>query len=108
MDAGPPEMDAGPPEMDAGPPEMDAGPVSANCAAISDAGLMVCQMSETACEAISDATRDCNATCALAGLVCSQSVPDSEAGECAPEPGGAESNCDQAGRMADYCFCEAE
>lgn len=110
MDSSTPTEDAGA-EMDAGP-MMDAGTDAGtdagppiDCTAIVDAGLMVCQTTETGCEAVSDPTRDCNATCLLAGLVCTQSVPEEG---CNPMVGGEESNCDQAGRMADYCYCGVE
>lgn len=94
--------DSGP--IDGGSTEMDSGPAF-NCDAIADEGLMLCATNTDGCEAVSDATRDCNATCALAGLVCVQSVPEEG---CAPMADGVESNCDQEGRMADYCFCGAE
>lgn len=108
MDSSTPAEDSGPEMMDAGPMTMDAGTDAGpaiDCSAITEAGLMVCETTETGCEAVSDAARDCNATCMLAGLVCTQSVPDEG---CGPMPGGAESNCNQEGRMADYCYCGVE
>ena len=110
VDAGPrPDssvMDASVPSEDASTDaaSVDSGPAF-DCTAITAAGLMLCQTTATGCEAVSDDTRDCRATCALAGLVCIQSTP--EVG-CAPMVDGGESNCDQEGRMADYCYCGAE
>ncbi|MFT5354434.1 MAG: hypothetical protein ACI9KE_001639 [Polyangiales bacterium] len=107
MDAATPAEDTGP-GMDAGPAPMDAGNDAGpafDCTAIEGAGLMLCETLADGCEAVSDASRDCNATCALAGLICIQSTPEEG---CSPMAGGGESNCNQEGRMADYCYCGAE
>ncbi|MBX3250691.1 MAG: hypothetical protein KF901_26165 [Myxococcales bacterium] len=106
-DGGMPRPDGGAGDAgggDAGGDAGDAGMASDPCQPIADAGHLLCQRAPGRCEAVFMSS-NCNAVCALAGLVCVSSYADDDMGMCTYDTDTSFGCDDGGGRMTDYCIC---